>query len=384
MTSAAVSTPVSAALNRRTVDHDAIRRNIARIRAASGVKLMAVVKADAFGHGAVDVARTALSAGAEWLGVAAIEEALELRAAGIDAPLLVWLVDPGCPIAEAVRAGVVISCANRELLEAVIAASFGTAGAGTAAEVHLELDTGMARGGSAPEDWADLCAAAAAAERAGTLRVTGLWSHLADASDPDPSSVSPAIERFEAGVGIARAAGLDPADLHLANSAGALEHPPTVFTMVRCAASVYGIETVVGRTHGLEYAIRLVSRVIQLRKVAAGTGVGYDHTFVAPHDTVLALVPMGYADGVPRALGGRGEVVIGGRRLPIVGTISMDQLVVDVGDAPVALGDEVLLLGDAAAGEPDPAEWARIAGTLPHDILTGFGARVERKAVNLS
>jgi alanine racemase len=381
MTSAAGSTPVPAALNRRTVDHDAIRRNIARIRAISGVKLMAVVKADAFGHGAVDVARTALAAGAEWLGVAAIEEALELRAAGIQAPLLVWLVDPGCPIQDALGAGIAISCANRETLRAVVDAA---ADSGTTAEVHLELDTGMARGGAAPEGWADLCAAAAEAERSGILRVTALWSHLADAANPDPSSVSTAVERFEQGVAVARAAGLNPVEVHLANSAGALEHPPTVFTMVRCAAALYGIETVVGRTHGLEYAIRLVSRVIQLRRVAAGTGVGYDHTFVSPRDTTLALVPMGYADGVPRALGGRGEVVIGGARLPIVGTISMDQLVVDVGDAPIGLGDEVVLLGDAAAGEPDPAEWAAIAGTLPHDILTGFGARVERRAVNLA
>ncbi len=365
--------------NRRTVDLAAIRRNVERIRAASGVKLMAVVKADAFGHGAVEVAKTVLSAGAEWLGVATVEEALELRGAGITAPILCWLIDPQCAFDDAVRAGVALSCANRETLRAVVGAAEET---GVTAEVHLELDTGMARGGSAPAEWRQLCADAAEAERSGTVRVTGLWSHLANATDPDPSSVESPLAAFEAGIAVARAEGLEPAEHHLANSAGALAHPPTVATMVRCAAALYGIETVVGRSYGLEYAIRLVSRVIQIRRVPAGTGVGYGHEFVAPRETTLALVPMGYADGVPRELSGRGVVVIRGIRYPIVGTISMDQLVVDVGDAPIGLGEEVVLLGEASAGEPDPADWAEIAATVPHEILTGFGARVARIVVN--
>jgi alanine racemase len=382
MTSDAGSTRVPVPLNRRTVDHDAIRRNIARIRAAAGVKLMAVVKADAFGHGAVDVARTALSAGAEWLGVAAIEEALELRAAGVAAPILAWLIDPQCALEDAVRARVALSCANRETLRAVLRAAEAV---GESAEVQLELDTGMARGGASLEEWMLLCREAAEAEGSGSHRDTGVCYHLQNATDPQPSSVAPAVSGFEHGIELARAAGLDPVEFHLANSAGALEHPPTAWTMVRCAAAIYGIETVDGRVHGLEYATRLVSRIIQLRKVPAGTGVGYGHTFVAPRETTLALVPIGYADGVPRSLGGgRGSVVIGGVRMPIVGTISMDQLVVDVGEAEVLLGDDVVLLGDASAGEPDPAEWAELAGTLPHDILTGFGARVERTAVNLA
>lgn len=372
--------PVPVALNRRIVDHDAIRRNIARIRAASGVKLMAVVKADAFGHGAVDVARTALGEGAEWLGVATIEEALELRAAGITAPVLAWLIDPMCPLEAGVRAKIALSCQNSETLSAIIAAATS---AGLAAEVQLELDTGMSRGGATPQVWPDLCRDAADAERSGSLRVTGVWSHLANAASADPFSVHSAVQEFEFGVDIARSAGLRPTEVHLANSAAALAHPPTAGTMVRCAAAIYGIETVEGRSHGLEYAIRLVSRIIQLRRVPPGAGVGYGHEFVTTHETTLALIPIGYADGVLRALGGRGEVVIAGVRLPIVGTISMDQLVVDVGDTDVRLGDEVVLLGTATLGEPDAAEWAAIAGTVPHDILTGFGARVERKAVNL-
>ncbi len=381
MTSADQSTPLPVSLNRRIVDHNAIRRNIARIRDVSGVKLMAVVKADAFGHGAVDVARTALSAGAQWLGVATIEEALELRSAGIVAPILAWLIDPRCALDVGVRNNIALSCLNVETLRAVAEAAVRV---GATAEVQLELDTGMARGGAAPDVWHELCLAAAEAEQAGTVRVTGVWSHLANATNPSPSSVEDAVTDFERGVGVALDAGLQPAERHLANSAAALEHPATFGTMVRCAASIYGIETVVGRNHELEYATRLTSRVIQLRKVPAGTGVGYGHAYVTPHETTLALVPIGYADGVPRLLGGKGEVVIGGARLPIVGTISMDQLVLDVGTATVRLGDEVVLLGRKADGEPDPAEWADLVGVFPHDVLTSFSTRVERTAVNLT
>ncbi|HEY9478308.1 MAG TPA: alanine racemase C-terminal domain-containing protein, partial [Microbacteriaceae bacterium] len=182
-----------------------------------------------------------------------------------------------------------------------------------------------------------------------------------------------------AGIDVALAAGLTPQELHLANSAATLAHPRTSFTMVRCGASVYGIETVDGINYGLKYALRAVSHVTQLRRVPAGVGVGYGKKYITHRPSTLGLIPVGYADGVPRSLGGVGEIVLGSTRYPIVGAVSMDQFSVDFGDAPVHLGDEVVLLGDSAQGEPDAAEWAALAGTLPHEILTGLGGRMQRQ-----
>jgi alanine racemase len=271
-----------------------------------------------------------------------------------------------------VRARITLSCANTETLDAVEAAARSV---GTKALVHLELDTGMSRGGSTAELWDRLCAAADHAQRTELVRVTGLWSHLALADNPVRSSVAHPITAFERAIGVATSHGLAPEHVHLANSAGALAHPATRMSMVRAGAALYGIETVVGRSHGLEPALRLVSRVTQLREASAGSGVGYQHQFVLREPSTLALVPLGYADGVPRQLSHGGEVVIGTRRYPIRGAISMDQIVVEV-DRHVGLGDEVVLLGAASRGEPDAAEWARTAGTVQHDILSGLGRRI--------
>ena len=365
----------------RIVDHSAIAHNIGILRAQSDAKLMAVVKADAFGHGAVEVSRSAIAAGAAWLGVATVDEALQLRRAGLTVPILAWLVDPWSDLAAAIGLGVTVSCANVDTLHSVMAAA---SSAGRTADIHLELDTGMARAGSPGEAWPALCAAARAGERAGKVRVSGVWSHLALATDPNWSSVEFAYAAFQRGVEVAKENGLSPEDIHLANSAATLCHPRTAFTVVRCGASLYGIETVVGRTHGLKYAMRAVSRLSQLRRVPAGTKVGYGHTYTTTRETTLALIPVGYADGVPRALGGIGEVSVGGRHYPIVGAVSMDQFSIDLGDAPVRLGDEVVLLGDASVGEPDAAEWARLVGTLPHEILTGLGGRMQRRHIGNS
>jgi alanine racemase len=374
--------PVSPAvrpLAESVIDHAALVRNLGRLRSTNDAKFMAVVKAGAFGHGAVETARTAVGAGAEWLGVATIEEAVELRNAGITAPILVWLIDPWCDLPAALAAEVTLSCANVETLAAVAAAAAGT---GVFADVQLELDTGMARAGSTDELWDGLCAAAAQAEASGRIRVSGLWSHLAVANIPGAASVEEPLAAFGRGVAAARAVGLNPDEVHLANSAATLAHPETALTMVRCGASLYGIETVDGTPHGLEPALRLLTRVTQLRRVPAGTGVGYGHRYSTKRDTTLVLLPIGYADGVPRALSGLADVVIGGIRYPMVGVISMDQITVDVGDADVALGDEVVLLGNPADGEPDAAEWARLADTLSHEILTGLGARIKRRHIN--
>jgi alanine racemase len=212
--------------------------------------------------------------------------------------------------------------------------------------------------------------------------ITGLWSHLAVAADAHPEATTAQVQAFDRGVDRARELGLEPGILHLANSAGALEHPDTWFDLVRCGAALYGIETVVGRSHGLEPAMRVVSRVTQLKRVAAGTEVSYNHAWVASADTTLVLVPVGYGDGIPRDLSHGGEVVIGGMRHPVVGAISMDQLIVDMGDAAVTPGDEVVLRGLPADGEPDSQEWAAVTGTIAHEMLTGLGGRMARRHTN--
>jgi alanine racemase len=360
----------------RTVDQGAIARNVRRMLRASGTQVMVVVKADAFGHGALDVARTVLDAGATWLGVATVDEALALRAGGVTAPILAWLIDPWCDLERAVHEGITLSCPT---IETLIAISRAARTVGIPARVHLELDTGMARGGSEPALWRALCVGAAHAERAGTLTVTGVWSHLACAAVPGEASIRSAVQAFRHAAAEARAAGLAPSHLHLANSSAALAHPSTRMTMVRLGAAIYGIETVLGQHFGLEPALRVTSRVTQLRHVPRGTGVGYLHEYRTSRRATLALVPIGYADGVPRILSQGGTLAIGGRRYPIRGAISMDQLVLEV-DATVELGDEVVLIGDVDRGEPSALEWATMAGTLPHDILSGFGARVRLAA----
>ena len=354
------------ALATRTIDHAAIAHNVRTIARVSGRPVMAVVKANAFGHGATEVARTALAEGATWLGVATIDEALALRAEGFMCPIFAWLVDPWCDLDAALHEGITLSCANIETLSAVVDAA---ARVGRRASIHLELDTGMARGGSSPELWPSLCAAAGAAEN---VRVDGVWSHLALAALAGESHVDAAVAALGSGLQVARLAGLHPKHLHLANTAGALAHPSTRLTMVRAGAGIYGIETVRGETFGLVPAMRVTSRVTQVREVGPGTGIGYLHEFRSDHVARLALVPVGYGDGLPKA---GGSVAIDGRSYPIRGAVSMDQVIVEV-DRLVKLGDPVVLLGDARRGEPTVLDWARLSGTVPHDVFTGLGARI--------
>jgi len=357
-----------------TVDHGAIARNTGRILERAGVPLMAVVKADAFGHGAVEVARTVLDAGATWLGVATVEEGLELRAGDIHAPVFAWLVDPWTDLESAIFARITLSCANVETLRAIENAALAL---GITADVHLELDTGMARGGSTPELWPALCEAAADVERSGGVRVTGIWSHLALAAVASSDSVSQPLDAIFAAQRVAARAGLSAHLVHIANSAAVFAHPTTALSLVRVGAALYGIDTVSGVASGCEPAMRLTSRVTQLRDVGAGIGVGYLHSYRTTVPTRLALVPLGYGDGVPRSLSLGGFVSIGGRRFAIRGSVSMDQLVVEVDDT-VSLGDEVVLLGASERGEPTAADWAALVATVPHEILTGFGARIAR------
>jgi alanine racemase len=360
------------------VDLDAIARNAALLGERSGTGVMAVVKADGFGHGLVPSARAALAGGATWLGVTSCAEALALRAAGFDAPVLSWLHGVGDDFAAAVAARVDLSAATPTHLAAIAAAAERT---GTAAAVHLKVDTGMSRGGATTDDWPELVGWARKLVAEGRIEVRGLWSHLACADEQGNPTVPRQIALFEEAVAAARAAGLRPDLLHLANSAAALGVPAASYDLVRVGIALYGVDPFDGIDHGLRPAMTLLARAVLAKRVPAGTAVSYHHAYVTDRESTLVLVPVGYADGAPRRAGGAGQVWIAGSRHPIAGIISMDQFVVDAGDAPVALGDEIVLFGPGDRGEPTAADWARWAGTNPHEILTGVGNRVPRRYV---
>lgn len=330
---------------------------------------MAIVKADGYGHGAVTAARAALEAGVDHLGVADLDEAFELRAAGIDAPVLAWLHDPDADFASAAEAGIALGLSSRAQLARAAAS-------GHRATVHVKVDTGLSRNGVVEAEWAPLVDELAAAVRRGELLLGGVFSHLSNTSPDDDRSQVVAFERFLDAV---RSVGLEPGIRHLAASAAALDHPAARYDMVRLGIALYGIapERHLRGSLPIVPAMQFSARVVGLKRVPAGSGVsyGYLHRTLAP--TTLALVPLGYADGVPRAAIDA-PVRIGDVTHRVVGRIAMDQVVVDVGDAPVALGDRAVLWGDPAAGEPGVDDWADAASTIAYELVTRLGRRVHR------
>lgn len=362
------------------VDLDAIRYNVdllTRLAGRTGAQTMAVIKADGYGHGAVAVGNTALAAGASWLGVASVEEALELRGAGIQARVFCWLHTLDDNFGPAVEAGIHLSVSSLRQLWAVNAAARSV---GTEARVHLKIDTGLTRSGCQPADWPALVEAAATAQIEGTTEVAAVWSHLACADEPGHPSVDIQAARLEDAFKIAVDAGLRPMR-HIANSAATLTRPDLHFDLVRPGIAIYGLNPVPGSAP-LRPAMTFRSSVSLARTVPAGESVSYGHTWTTPTETTLALVPVGYADGVPRALSGRMEVWLGGRRRPVVGRVCMDQIVVDCGQDPIADGDEVILFGPGDRGEPTAREWADTIGTIDYEIVTGmYRPRVRRKYI---
>ncbi|WP_045877478.1 alanine racemase [Pseudofrankia sp. DC12] len=366
------------------VDLDAVRASTAELVARAGsAATMAVVKADGYGHGMLPCARAALDAGASWLGVAVVEEALELRAAGITVPVMSWLMSPGEPLGAAIGAQIDLSASAPWALAEIAAAARAT---GRPARVHLKADTGLGRAGATDTDWPALCDAAAALRAEGVLDVVGVWSHFAFADAPGHPTVQGQISRFTDAVAIAEKAGLRPEVRHLANSAATLVSPEAHFDLVRPGVSVYGLSPgpEVGRSAelGLRPAMRLAARVALAKRVPRGTGVSYAHRYVTDAETTLALVPLGYADGVPRAATNVGEVLLAGRRRRIAGTVCMDQFVLDVGDDQVVEGDEAVLFGPGENGEPTADDWAAALGTINYEIVTRVGARVPRVHLN--
>lgn len=360
------------------VDLDAVRHNVALLSArAEGAALMAMVKADGYGHGAARIAAAAVEAGASWLGACSVAEALVLRDAGVTARLFAWLDVPGTDFAPAVAADIDLSASSEPEFAAIAAAADG---AGRTARVHLKIDTGLCRNGATAAEWPGLLDAAMNAERSGRVEVVAVWSHLACADEPGHPSIDAQAARFDTAYQQALRAGLRPLR-HLANSAATLTRPDLHFDLVRTGIAVYGLNPV-PRPEGLVPAMTFRARVVRTKRVAAGESVSYGHMWTATAPTTLALVPAGYGDGVPRTLSGRLEVLVGGRRRPVVGRVSMDQLVVDCGDAGVDAGDEVVLFGAGERGEPTAREWADELGTIDYEIVTGmYRPRVTRRYV---
>ena len=350
------------------VDLDAIRHNVAFLSAsaaASGAATMAVVKADGYGHGAVEVATAALQSGASWLGVCSVAEATALRDAGIGAPVLSWLHAPTEDLTPAVGAGVDVGVYSPRQLAAASAAAAAT---GRTARVHLKIDTGLSCGGVQPAGWKAMVRAAAATSG---VEVVAIWSHLAHADDPGHPVIERQLARFGEAYRLARATGLRPLR-HLANSAATLTRPDLHFDLVRPGIAVYGLSPVPGKGYGLRPAMTLRSQVALLKRVPAGEGVSYGHVWTTPRETTLALVPAGYADGIPRVLTGRLEVLLAGRRRPVVGRVRMDQVMVDCGDDAVTEGDEVVFFGTGDRGEPTAAQWAQLLGTIHYEVVAGM------------
>ncbi|MFD3405344.1 alanine racemase [Kribbella sp. NPDC058693] len=355
-------------LSEAVVDLSAIRDNVRAFRQRVPQEVLAVVKADAFGHGAVPVARAAVEAGATWLGVARADEALQLRAAGLTVPILTWLYDA----AELMLLGdmdVDVSVSTVAELQRVVSIP-------SVHYVHLKLDTGLHRAGSAPDQWIELTRTAAHYEALGAVTVRGIWSHLSHGDSADAVQSTRQLQVLRTGVGLVRRAGLRPSVVHLANSAGAITLDAPDCNLVRIGAGLYGIDEVGLR---LRPAMRLVSKLAQVRRIRAGEGVSYGHDFVADRDTTIGLVPVGYADGIPRVAVRQASVLCHGVRMPVIGRIAMDQFVVDAGEVAVEPGEPVTIFGDGSSGEPTASHWADWAGSIPHEIYCGIGSRVPRR-----
>jgi len=362
-----------------TIDLDAIRANAAMLAdRVAPAKLLAVVKADAYGHGAVEVARALADADIYGFGVVDLAEARELRDAGVTAPILAWIHGPGTDFAWAIEQGIELGIGSVALLEAVARTAETT---GRTAIVHLKADTGLSRGGALGEQWEGLVALAARLASEGRIEVRGIWSHLANTSHEADTAQFAAFDRA---IDIARAAGIEASVTHIGASAVVWDHPDQARGMIRAGIALYGVSPFEDRTPGelgLRPAMELSAEVVGVKRVPAGRGVSYGHRYVTDRATTLALVPLGYGDGVPRGATGRAEVWINGTTYPIVGTIAMDQFVVDVGDDDVQVGDRAVLFGDPERGYPSVHDLARAAGTIGYEIVTRIAPRPPRRHI---
>jgi alanine racemase len=359
------------------IDLAAARHNLGVMAARAGdAELMAVVKAEGYGHGMVPLARVAREAGVTWLGVALPSEALDLRAAGDTGRILAWLWAAGDPdIAACVAADVDLSVSSLAALEEIATAAKSS---GRRARVHVKVDTGLSRNGVPESDWAEAIAALAASD---DVEVVGIWSHLSSADVIGATSVATQRAAFERAVAIAEAAGLTDLKRHLGNTATVLAYPDCQYDIVRVGIGMYGVspnpQMGTADDLGLRPVMTLRVKIAGIKRIEAGVSVSYGETWTASASTLIGLIPIGYADGVPRSASNRAHVSVNGRTYPIVGTVAMDQFMVDLGQNPDGLevGDNVVLFGR----DGDPVEvWAEHADTIGYEVITRIAPRVPR------
>ena len=359
-----------------TINLDAVAQNLATIRErAGGAKVMAVVKADAYGHGMVPVARRLEAEGVDYLGVADLGEAVQLRKAGVQTPILAWLHAPKEDFRRAAEFGIDVSIASVEQLNTALRTA---AVQGRKLGLHLKLDTGLHRNGVPIEQWPALVVAAKSAAETGHVSIIGIFSHLSSTSTTDDTQQ---ILKFEMATAMAKAMGLEFQLRHLTASDGSLSYPHAAYEMVRCGIALYGLSPFSdnrGASYDLIPAMTAQSVVVQTKRVPDKTRIGYGLEYETNGESTLALVPIGYAEGLPRNASPRARVLINGRLYRLSSRIAMDQFVVDVGDDPIEVGDQVTLFGDPATGAPSADDLANAAKTINYEIVTRMGGRFER------
>ena len=366
------------------IDLGKLSQNVQTLKQkVNGTALMAVVKANAYGHGLVPSARAAKRGGADWLATALLSESIELRNAGVTGPILSWLNTPIDQFDLCIEKDIDLGVNSLESLQAISAAASIV---GKPARLHVKVDTGLGRNGVTMYDLPDLISALKQAQNSGKVNVVGVMSHFAYADEPNNSTIGEQVANFKIAVDALTDANFDLEVKHLSNSAATLGLPDTYFNLVRPGVAIYGIspgpEVGLAPDHDLHPVMRLRAPIVLIKKVPAGTGVSYAHQYHTSSETRLALIPAGYADGIPRNASNKGPVSISGKKFKVAGRVCMDQFVVDIGDTPAAIGDDAIIFGDPANGEPDLNEWAKAADTINYEIVTRIGPRVHRNYLN--
>ena len=358
----------------------AITQNLKLIKSRTPADVLAVVKADAYGHGLIPVSKALEEAGADWFGTALLEEAISLRKAGILKPIISWLTPLGEDFKSAIDLDIDLGIPSIDLLDEVIKAATLT---GKTVRIHLEIDTGMSRGGALSE-WDQLIKSVLAGVNLNQLKVIGIWSHFARADEPDELMNQEQLSLFEEKVNQAKAAGIDAQFIHIANSAALFTNKSSHKNIIRSGIALFGLSPdvkTIGDSSSLDLkpAMKLKAKLNLVKEVKAGSSVGYGGTAVLKSDTKLGVVALGYADGIPRSTNNLAGVFVDKKRAPIIGRVSMDQFVVDLGITSTAkTGDEVIVFGDGSSGEYTVDEWAKAANTINYEIITRIGPRVPR------
>lgn len=357
------------------IDLQAIAENYRILKTLVPGQVMAIVKANAFGHGAIEVSRKLDSIGVDYLGTADLDEALALREAGVKAKLFAWLHGLDTDFKHGILADIEIGLSTVRGLDEV---AKSVAAVGKMAKIHLKIDTGLGRSGASAADWPALIKHALELRESGVIELVGVFSHLSGTSEQDDLEQ---VRVFEEQITIAKQLGAEFKLRHIAASLGTLRYPSARFDAVRVGLALYGHDpnpTTKAADYGLRPAMRVSAQVVQLKRVPAGHGVSYGYLYKTPKETTLALVPFGYAEGLPRIATGKAQVQLRGKRYTILARIAMDQFVLDIGDDECELGDEVIIIGDGANGEPTAEELATAAGTINYEIVTRLGGRAKR------